>query len=148
MRSEYVVRQSLTSSVQARLDWFTEYQILGNAKATCAQFGISRKTFYKWLKRFRSSGGDANSLADLPRTPHHSPRRTSDEIRAIVIDLRHETGFGPRRIGKVLWEEREIRLSERTIWKIIRSSSEQPKSVDIQHSRLPLPIDERTSIAA
>lgn len=148
MRSEYVVRQPVTSVAQARLDWFREYQTLGNAKKTCGRFGISRKTFYKWLKRFRSSGGDVNSLADLPRTPHHSPRRTSDEIRAIVIDLRNETRFGPRRIGRELWEKRGIRLSERTIWKIIRSSSAQTRTADIQRYQLPIPIDERPSIAA
>ncbi len=140
MRSEYVVYQPVVPVSRKRLEWFREYELLGNVKETCERFGISRKTFYKWLNRFRSSGGDVNSLADLPRTPHHSPRRTSDEIRAIVRELRGETGFGPRRLGKELWERKGIRLSERTIWKIIRVSSPHP---------IPsVPVDETTSIAA
>lgn len=109
--------------IQLRQEWFREYQVLGNARETCARFGISRKTFYKWLKRFKESGGNPNSLLDLPRTPHHSPRRTSDDIRTMVLEMRTTTGFGPRRLGRELIERKGIRLSERTIWKIIRSGS-------------------------
>jgi transposase len=121
MRSEYVVRPSLTSVIQLRQEWFREYQMLGNARETCARFGISRKTFYKWLKRFKNSGGNPTSLADLPRTPHHSPRRTSDDVRALVLEMRNATGFGPRRLGRELRQQKGIQLSERTIWKIIRN---------------------------
>ena len=123
MRSEYIVSNQAPSVVQIRQEWFREYQLLGNAKKTCARFGISRKTFYKWLKRFKNSGGNPTSLADLPRTPHHSPRRTSDDIRALILEMRTATGFGPRRLGKELRQQRGIQLSERTIWKIIRSGS-------------------------
>jgi transposase len=123
MRSEYIVHQPAASVIQLRQEWFREYQALGNARETCTRFGISRKTFYKWLKRFKNSGGNPSSLADLPRTPHHSPRRTSNDIRALVLDLRNTTGFGPRRLGRELRQEKGIQLSERTIWKIIRSGS-------------------------
>ena len=75
MRSEYIVQEQMGSMIQLRQSWFREYQMIGNARETCARFGISRKTFYKWLKRFKESGGNPNSLVDLPRTPHHSPRR-------------------------------------------------------------------------
>ncbi len=88
------------------------------------------------------------SLADLPRTPHHSPRRTSDDIRAAVIVLRNETGFGPRRLSKELLEKKGIRLSERTIWKIIRSTSLHT-TLDTGHPvAMPTGLNETTSIAA
>lgn len=122
MRSEYLVQSQSSLAVQQRLEWFKEYLALGNAKETCAHFGISRKTFYKWYKRFRSSGGNPSSLADLPRTPHHFPRRTTDEIRHQVIELRNATGFGPRRLSKELQTQKGVKISERTIWKIIRST--------------------------
>ena len=122
MRSEYVVSGTVPSAVQLRQEWFREYETLGNARATCLHFGISRKTFYKWLRRFKDSGGNPASLADLPRTPHHFPRRTRDEIREWVIAIRMSTGFGPRRLRKELIEHKGVQLSERTIWKIIRSS--------------------------
>jgi len=123
MRSEYIVHRQVVSVIQLRQDWFREYQVSGNARETCVRFGISRKTFYKWLKRYKNSGGDPSSLADLPRTPHHSPRRTSDDIRALVLEMRVTTGFGPRRLGKELRQQKGILLSERTIWKIIRNGS-------------------------
>jgi putative transposase len=41
----------------------------------CRQFGISRKTGFKWLTRFRSQGGPG--LSDRSRRPHRSPERTA-----------------------------------------------------------------------
>ncbi len=136
MRSEYIVHSPVTSLIQLRQEWFREYQMLGNARETCARFGISRKTFYKWLKRFKNSGGNPTSLADLPRTPHHSPRRTSDDVRALVLELRKTTGFGPRRLGKELRAQKGIQLSERTIWKIIRSSSPTVETPSNLHPKI------------
>jgi len=123
MRSEYITHQPPSSAIQMRQEWFREYHAIGNARETCMRFGISRKTFYKWLKRYKDSGGDPTSLADLPRTPHHSPRRTSDEVRALVLQLRNATGFGPRRLSRELSQQKGVRLSERTIWKIIRANA-------------------------
>jgi len=136
MRSEYIVHRPVDTMIQSRQAWFREYQMIGNARETCARFGISRKTFYKWLKRFNESGGNPNSLVDLPRTPHHSPRRTSDDIRSLVVEMRSNTGFGPRRLGRELRERAGISLSERTIWKIIRNTPPQLAS-DVELSSTP-----------
>jgi len=43
----------------------------GNVTLTAQHFGISRKTFYKWLKRFESSKYDVHSLADQCKAPCH-----------------------------------------------------------------------------
>ncbi|HEO63836.1 MAG TPA: helix-turn-helix domain-containing protein [Candidatus Omnitrophica bacterium] len=40
-----------------------------NAGFTAKHFGISRKTFYKWLNRFKESRWDLASLKDLSRRP-------------------------------------------------------------------------------
>ena len=37
----------------------------------CERFGISRKTGYKWLGRYREEGGAG--LRDRSRTPKHCP---------------------------------------------------------------------------
>ena len=37
---------------QARRSWMKHYQETGNVSATCREFGISRDTFYRWLKRY------------------------------------------------------------------------------------------------
>ena len=41
----------------------------------CQNAGISRKTGFKWLRRFRAEGGPG--LRDRSRRPHRSPMRTS-----------------------------------------------------------------------
>ena len=54
----------------------------------CLRSGISRKTGYKWLRRYLEGG--EQSLDDLPKRPHHSPNRTSDDMEQLVVDLRRE----------------------------------------------------------
>src|SRR5262245_59633901 len=54
--------------------------------ALCARFGISRKTGYKWLKRYRAQGHEG--LRELSRRPKSSPRRTPDAIVNAVLALR------------------------------------------------------------
>lgn len=48
---------------------------------TAIRFKVSRKTVYKWLKRY---DGTLESLEDRSHKPHHSPKaHTEDEIRII-----------------------------------------------------------------
>ncbi len=148
MSSEVISLSLRNSDVSSKLEWFRQYQVSGNARQTCARIGISRKTFYKWLKRYKLSGGNVNSLVNLPRTPHHSPRKTSDSVRTEVMELRMATGYGPRRIRRELRDKRNIHLSERTIWKIIRHLSMPTTSERPRVSRLPQAVEERTPIAA
>ena len=63
----------------------------------CRREGISRKTAYKWLRRYRE-GGD-QGLRDLSRRLLRSPNRTSDEMEQAVMDLRREH---PRKGSDVL----------------------------------------------
>jgi transposase-like protein len=118
MTADYMRRRAESLIIKQRLQWMKEYESSGNANTVCRQFGISRKTFYKWLKRYEASRKDASSLIDLPRTPHTSKTRTSDDVRGEILRLREETGFGPRRIETRLRED-DIRISSGTIWKII-----------------------------
>ena len=50
----------------------------------CREFGVSRKTGYKWLRRFRSKG--LAGLVDESRRPTRSPMRISAEM---VVELVH-----------------------------------------------------------
>ena len=45
-----------------------------NAALTARYFDISRKTFHKWLRRFKDSKYDVRSLADQSRSPQHRRR--------------------------------------------------------------------------
>lgn len=79
---------------------------LGNSTMTeiCKQYGISRKTGYKWYQRFLDHG--VNGLIDLS-TARHTPSRcyTQEQIeRAIDLKLRRRT-WGPKKILVKLREE-------------------------------------------
>jgi transposase InsO family protein len=67
----------------------------------CRRFGISRKSGYKWLARFKAGGTAA--LADESRRPHASPRRSDDELEKSVVELRQKhRAWGGRKIKKRL----------------------------------------------
>jgi transposase len=110
----------VASSLHPRLAWMLCYEETGSAQEVCRKFGISRKTFYKWLKRYQTSKGDSTSLTDRSRRPHTFPKATPESSIQLLKRVREETGFGQRRLKNYLAEKHNIRLSERTIWKILK----------------------------
>lgn len=79
-------------------------EIGANLSRLCAHFGISRPTGYRWLSRYRATGS-VMSLADRSRRPRHSPGQTSPEIEARVTALRHQYGWGAKKIHTLLVRE-------------------------------------------
>jgi len=69
--------------------------------ALCREYEISRPTGYLWLQRYQSAGS-VQALAEHSRRPLRSPQRTADELAAAVLAVRDETGWGGRKIAKVL----------------------------------------------
>jgi transposase InsO family protein len=58
----------------------------------CRQYGISRKTGYKWLQR-------GELAAERSRRPRTSPTKTPEEVEAVVCELRRqEPTWGGRKI--------------------------------------------------
>lgn len=67
--------------------------------AQCRQFGISRKTGYKWIGRFL--GGC--ELGDRSRRPKHSPRAVAAALEdAIVAARRERPTWGPEKLRTTL----------------------------------------------
>ena len=83
----------------------------------CREFGISRKTGHKWLKRYEERGS-TTALFDLSRRPHRSPKKTPRELEERVIELRKLYGWSGRKLRKLLQAE-GIDLSRSTIDRII-----------------------------
>jgi transposase len=106
--------------VHPRMAWILYYQEKKNVRLVCQKFGISRKTFYKWLKRYNKSGGDPGSLRDNSRKPHRFPRATPREVIRQIVEAKKETGFGQRRLKQYLAEKHNISVSEHTIWKLLK----------------------------
>jgi transposase InsO family protein len=105
------------------LDQRIEFVILARAQVQsfatlCRQFGISRKTGYKWLRRY-AEADSFSVLANQSRRPRRSPERTDAIIEARVVQLRRELGWGVRKLQVLLIREGII-LGEATINRIIK----------------------------
>ncbi len=72
--------------------------------AICARFGVSRKTGYKWLNRFRTEG--EAGLVEQSRRPKTSPRKTPEPVADLVLGLRRENpDWSAARISAELKEQ-------------------------------------------
>ena len=70
----------------------------------CFRHGISRKTGYKWVKRYQSSG--LTGLQEQSRRPHRSAHRIPFAIRQALIALRQEyTGWGAKKLLVLLAQQ-------------------------------------------
>jgi putative transposase len=76
----------------------------------CRRFGVSRKTGYKWLARYRDGGVDG--LRDRSRAPRHHPQAMTQAIAERCLALRREhPTWGPVKVRGTL--ERRF---PRTAW--------------------------------
>ena len=73
--------------------------------AACRQYGISRKTGYKWLRRYRAD--TTRPLHDQPRRPQRSPRRSATALEEEVLRVRTEFGWGAPKIWAHLRNQAE-----------------------------------------
>lgn len=68
------------------------------------QLGISRKTAYKWIHRYETSG--LPGLTEMSRAPHSCPHQTPSHIERALIGLRRRHRlWGPRKLLVVLARE-------------------------------------------
>ena len=66
-------------------------------RALCAEYGISRKTGYKWLERYQA-GGRAG-LLDRSRAAHVHPNAVVSEVEDRIVELRGSyPHWGPRKL--------------------------------------------------
>lgn len=71
----------------------------GTVSELCRELGISRKTGYKWLRRFE----DGEELGDRSRAPFHKPNKTPGETEELIVALRERyPAWGGRKIRHVL----------------------------------------------
>jgi transposase InsO family protein len=69
--------------------------------AACREFGISRKTGYKWLRRYAAQG--LTGLGDRSRRPRTSPLQVSGSVVVELVRLRHaHPHWGPKKLRALL----------------------------------------------
>jgi putative transposase len=70
--------------------WFTMTEL-------AVQYGISRKTGYKWVAAYEVSG--LAGLQDRSRRPHHSPHATDADVEAAILAIRRRhPRWGPKKL--------------------------------------------------
>ena len=71
----------------------------------CHDFGISRKTGYKWVRRYEARG--AGALEESSRPPRTHPNAVvADVVQVIVTIQRRHPRWGTRKVRIVLRRER------------------------------------------
>jgi transposase InsO family protein len=99
-------RSGIKTHERLRVEWMVFYCTAANRNAalTARHFSISRKTFYKWWKRFKDSKYDVHSLADQSKAPCH---RRSWEVSLVqeerVRRLRKRYPYYGKKKLKVLY---------------------------------------------
>lgn len=109
----------------------------------CRRYGISRKTGYKWLERYRKSA--LAGLEERSRRPHDSPSATPYAIRKAIIDLRRESrvALGAKKIRALLLQRfPDLALpSKSTIYNILNAEGlVEPQKRRRRISRYPHPL--------
>jgi transposase InsO family protein len=84
------------------MQFVTDYRTgLFTMTELATQFGISRKTGYKWVDRYETHG--VLGLCDRSRRPHRSPRATEPALLAALLAARHRhPTWGPKKLLRVL----------------------------------------------
>lgn len=80
---EYLAKDALTAVAKVR-----------------REFGISRRTLFRWLNRYRRAG--LSGLIPASRRPRSSPRQTPAWLERAILAMRLRTGWGVERIAQEL----------------------------------------------
>lgn len=88
----------VSGAMDQRLHFVSEYlKHVRTMTELCAEFGISRKTGYKWAQRYADQG--ATGLEERSRRPHAHPARVSEAVIGLLVELRlKHLRWGPKKL--------------------------------------------------
>jgi transposase len=114
------VRKCIHIEIDRRYNLIREKEWTGDTVSNiCNRYGTSRKTYYKWKKRYKQKGIDG--LSDLSRRPHNIMyRKVTSETEETILDLRLTKRVGCNRIKFRLKRVIGLSLSTRTIYKVLK----------------------------
>lgn len=110
---------TLSKEATRRVTWFDYYGQCGNAAKTCRHFGISRKTFHKWKRRYRKHF--------LPSLESHSRRpqrfrfsKIPRETVLLVKQLRTRYPYYSKyKLAVIMKRDNDMAISASTVGRII-----------------------------
>ncbi|MBI4979048.1 MAG: transposase [Spirochaetes bacterium] len=85
------------NTMDQRIRFISEYKTqLFNFSSLCRQFSISRKTGYKWVKRYVTRGIEA--LKNQSKAPKHIPHKTDKKVQELLIHFKKRfPAWGPKK---------------------------------------------------
>lgn len=88
--------------------------------ALCREYGISRPTGYKWIRRFQEQG--YSGLDEVSRRPKGSPLATGEEVVMAILAAREaHPSWGPKKLRVLLGRRlKDATPSEATIARVLR----------------------------
>lgn len=103
-----------------------------NVRELCRLYQISPRTAYKWMKRHKQEG--EAGLQDRSKRPKRISRRTSATTEAKVLAIRKETGWGGRKIARLLRDQGYLDVPHaNTITDILRRTGQLDENEGIKH---------------
>ena len=111
---------NLSDEAKLRLRWFDYYQKTGNISLTCRYFGISRKTFHKWKKKYNP--WDLNTLNSCSKRPKRVrsskiPLETQDLISSV---RKSYPAWSKYKLQVILKRDHGIKISSSSIGRILK----------------------------
>lgn len=126
----------LSRGAQVRLAWMDFYRRTQNVALTCRHFGISRPTFYRWLKRYEPL--DLMTLEERSHCPHQRRRPTWSlllERKVLTLRLRFPR-WGKDKLA-VLLRDQQPTVSTSMVGRILTRLKRSGQLVEPPRQALP-----------
>jgi transposase InsO family protein len=126
----------LSRTAQVRLRWMDFYRKNKNVAFTCRHFGISRQTFYRWLKRYEPL--DLTTLEERSHCPRRRRQPTwSFPLAEKVLLLRLQfPRWGKDKLA-VLLRRQKVSISVSMVGRILTRLQQQGRLVEPPRSGVP-----------
>ena len=99
-----------------RKEFVTAQQECSNFSAVCREFGITRKTGYKWKERYQNG----ESLSNLSKKPATIANKTPEDTELLIVSLRiNNPGWGAKKLKEVLEKRGHTIPSVKTVNNIL-----------------------------
>ncbi len=123
-----------STTMSLRQEWVSKALEEGaNISQLCRDYGISRKTGYKWLKRYAEAG--ESGLVEQSRRPKSSPCQTAGEVERLIVAAREaHPAWGGRKLKRWLEDQGHTSLpAPSTITAILRRQGQLDPAESLKH---------------
>ena len=70
-----------------------------NLSELCREFGVSRPTGYRWVRRYQDAGHDVRAMEERSRRPKTSPTAVPEAMQDVIVCARKQKPrWGPRKL--------------------------------------------------